>query len=113
MSYGEILLSKLLTKYHIRYEQQKTFAGCKYKKRLRFDFWLPDFGVCIEYNGRHHYEVLRYDHDSDNNYNIRTQRDNIKKEWCANNGIILIEIPYWDQDNIESILKEWLFLDDE
>lgn len=36
-------------------------------------------------------------------------RDNIKTEYCKDNNITLIRIPYWDFNNIENILKEKVF----
>ena len=37
------------------------------------------------------------------------KRDNIKTEYCKDNNITLIRIPYWDFNNIENILKEKVF----
>ena len=43
-----------------------------------------------------------------NLHNIQ-KRDNIKTEYCKDNNITLIRIPYWDFNNIENILKEKVF----
>ena len=37
-------------------------------------------------------------------------RDTIKTVYCENNNIKLLRIPYWEFDNIESILKEKLLI---
>ena len=37
-------------------------------------------------------------------------KDNIKTQYCKDNNIKLIRIPYWDFDNIEEILKKELNL---
>ena len=34
--------------------------------------------------------------------------DTIKTQYCKNNNIRLIRIPYWDFDNIENILSQLL-----
>ena len=31
-------------------------------------------------------------------------RDNIKREYCKQHNILLIEVPYWEYDNMESFL---------
>ena len=37
------------------------------------------------------------------------QNDKIKNEYCKNNNIRLIRIPYYEINNIEKILYEYLF----
>ena len=113
LSYGEVLLKQILEKHNIRFERQKSFIKCVYKKPLHFDYWLPDYGVCVEFNGRQHYGVVDNWNDTEDAYAIRKERDNIKQKWCDENDIILINIPYWEKDNIEPILRDWLFLYDE
>lgn len=34
--------------------------------------------------------------------------DNIKRDYCKINKIKLLEIPYWEFDNIENILSKYL-----
>lgn len=36
------------------------------------------------------------------------EKDNIKRNYCNNNNIKLLEIPYWDYENIEEILSREL-----
>ena len=47
---------KILEFLNIKYEEQKTFEGLKYIGKLRFDFYLPDYNLCIEFQGKQHYE---------------------------------------------------------
>ena len=35
--------------------------------------------------------------------------DKIKEEYCLSQGINLLVIPYWEKDNIEQILTNYLF----
>lgn len=55
-SRGEYYISVFLTNNHIRFEREKIFADCKDERYLPFDFYLPDYKVCIEYQGQQHYE---------------------------------------------------------
>ena len=61
-SKGELLTGKLLTIQNINYVSQKTYPDCKgiYNKNLRFDFYLPDYNILIEYNGMQHYIAVEY-----------------------------------------------------
>ena len=38
------------------------------------------------------------------------EKDNIKRIFCKDNNINLLEIPYWDYENIEEILSRELGL---
>ena len=65
--------------------------------------------MCIEYDGEQHFRPIRFKgmkiEDSDVNFQIQKQRDLIKNKYCQDNNIILIRIPYWDFNNIETILN--------
>ena len=42
-------------------------------------------------------------------YEILKNHDKIKFDYCQDHNIPLIIIPYWDYDNIETILQKILF----
>lgn len=112
VSAGEQAIVKFLDKHYIQYEQQKKFIGCCDKKPLKFDLWLPDRGICIEFDGIQHHQVVNSWNDTEEDFAERQRRDAIKTKYCEDNDIILLRIPYWEKDNIESILSDWLFLND-
>lgn len=104
-SIGETLIEKELDDMDIRYIREHRFNDCKYKNTLPFDFYLPDYNIAIEYQGQQHYkEVAEFGGNGRLKYT--QNNDKIKKEYCINNNIKLIEIPYWDRDNIKEILVE-------
>ena len=74
---------------------------------LPFDFYLPDYNTCIEYDGIQHFEVVDYFGGLDGFITTKI-RDTIKNEYCKSKNIKLIRIPYWGFDNIENILKKEL-----
>lgn len=95
------LLQSGLTKNNIKYNRQQTFKGCKLIKSLRFDFYLPDYNLCVEFQGKQHYQQThKYDDIED-----RQKRDKIKRKFCKDNDIKLIEIPYWTK-NLHEILEQ-------
>lgn len=110
-SSGENAIKEFLDMHHITYYREKKFNKCKDVGLLKFDFWLPDYGLCIEFDGIQHYQdAPRWDKKS--SFDDRKRRDEIKTKYCEENDIILLRVPYWEKDNIESILSDWLFLND-
>jgi len=106
---GEERISKILKDKCINFFSQYKFSNCKYKRVLPFDFYLIDCCVAIEYQGIQHYEPVDY-FGGEKQFKIQQKLDQIKRDYCKNNNIMLIEIPYWDFDNIEQILLKELDL---
>ena len=92
---------------NIYYEKEKCFDGCKDERMLPFDFYIPQYNVCIEYQGQQHYHPVEV-FKGEVGFEIRQKHDNMKRGFCKENNIKLIEIPYWEYDNIEKILKDKL-----
>lgn len=108
-SKGENFTTKILIKNNIEFEEQKTFDGCKDKAKLRFDFYLPKYNMCIEYQGKQHYSVWKWNIPEQELENLQ-RRDQIKRDFCKSENIRLLEIPYWEIKNIEAILVKELNL---
>ena len=106
-SKGEDKIKDILFSLNIKFVQQKVFDNLKDKSNLRFDFFLPDYNCCIEYNGIQHYESVKY-FGGEKKFKEIQFKDNIKKQWCQENNIKLIEIPYWDFDKIDKNYLEQL-----
>ena len=103
MSKGEYRILQFLEKQNIKYELQKRYKDCKDKKQLPFDFYLPDYNYCIEFDGYQHYHKAKY--DTDLSFELRKRHDKIKTEYCKSNGIKLIRIPYYEYNKIDEKLK--------
>lgn len=103
-SIGERRIADILSKFNIKFIPQYNFVDCVYKNKLFFDFYLPEYNICIEYNGVQHYESVEY-FGGEEKFNIQQERDDIKREYCKENNIKLIEIPYWEFKNIKNIIK--------
>lgn len=106
-SNGEIKIEHFLEKNNIKFEKQKTFKDCKNSKVLRFDFYIPEYGICIEYNGIQHYKPIdRFGGNKRLKYQIIN--DNIKFDFCKNNNMEFIVIPYLKFKCIEDIISKKL-----
>jgi len=111
-SKGEKQLDIILSKYNIPHDSQYTFDDLKGvgDGLLRFDvpiFWDKEktqLRMLIEYDGIFHFEK-QYENDGHESIVIH---DKLKDEYCKIHNINLLRIPYWDFDNIESILEKEL-----
>lgn len=102
-SKGEKLVKQILLYKNIKFIPQHQFIDCKYKLPLRFDFYLPEYNTCIEYDGKQHFEP--YFKDINGQEFEKTKiRDSIKDTYCSNNKIKLIRIKY--KENIFDILNK-------
>lgn len=111
-SIPECIIRKYLSDNNIKFEEQKKFKNCVYKKQLRFDFYIPKINCCIEYNGKQHYEVC--EHFGGKEYlKYGKIRDNIKKNYCRKNNINLFIIKYDENiiEKLEECLKKYNYSD--
>ena len=112
MSAGETRIMNYLEKNSIEYIPQYRFKDCKNIYRLPFDFYLPEYFMCIEYDGEQHFKPIDFGGQGDDisniKFNILKRNDKIKTEYCKTNGINLLRISYTDYNNIEKILHNEL-----
>jgi len=109
-SHGERKISAYLDKSKINYIPQYKVSGCKNKRELPFDFYIPELNLCIEYDGELHYEVARFQDKEKMKQKLKNMQinDSIKTKYCKENNVGLLRIPYWEFDNIETILENVL-----
>lgn len=111
-SKGERTIEKKLQDRNIEYIPQYKFSDCKRQTYLPFDFYLPNHNICIEFDGQQHFKPVTFGSCSNekaiNEFNKTKERDAIKTQYCIDNNITLIRIPYWDFNNIDRILEQKL-----
>ena len=109
-SLGEEQIAKILRKCNIEYEQQKIYEDCinpTNNYHLYFDFYLPQYNIIIEYQGQQHYMDFTRGYFTRTTLENIQYRDQLKREYCKQKNIKLIEIPYWDYEKInETYIKE-------
>jgi hypothetical protein len=107
-SKGEKEIRKILTENKINFIGQKKFSDCKDKKVLPFDFYLPDYNMCIEYDGRQHFIAInRWGGEA--GLIDQQNKDLIKTKYCYKNNIKLIRISYNDDISLELNKKLSIF----
>ena len=105
-------IAQVLTNHNIVYKPQFSFNDCKDKRKLPFDFYLPDYNILVEYDGQQHYRPVNFGGISDEkafeNFKKTQRHDSIKTTYCESNKIPLLRIPYWESKNIEQILLDYI-----
>ena len=107
ISNGEKRIMKYLDNNNISYIYDKPYFNDLLGlggKNLRPDFIIEDIKVWIEFDGEFHYN----DFYKDGSYETLKHHDKLKDEYAKEHGWKLIRIPYWEYNNIESILNEIL-----
>ncbi len=68
---------------------------------LRFDFYLPEFNTCIEYDGKQHFvHIPTFQTVAE--YETLKQHDILKTEYCLKHNIELVRIRY-DENILEKL----------
>ncbi len=111
-SKGESKIAKYLDNKDIDYESGYVFDDCKNIYGLPFDFYISSKNLCIEYDGEQHFKpIIRSKNmtyiDALENFKKIQKRDSIKNEYCKNNSIYILRIPYTQFKNIENILDTY------
>lgn len=92
--------------------KEKKFDDMKDLRKLRLDFYIPSINLAIEVNDKKHYKISRekkLNGESPEDYcELIGDRYNLKVEYLKQHKIPLIEIPFWEFDNMESFLDEKL-----
>jgi hypothetical protein len=115
-SRGEDCIKQNLIKNLMYYKPQKTFKDCIFKQMLRFDFAVftdkekTNIKYLIEYQGEQHYKPQRFHgmsvEKAEHTFEETIIKDKIKVDYCLDNNIKFLIIPYWDFKNIDEILND-------
>jgi very-short-patch-repair endonuclease len=107
ISKGELKVKQFLSDNNFIYKEQHRFNDCKNILPLPFDFYLPDYNTCIEYDGEQHFRRFRFEKNDDKLIK-RQKRDKIKTDFCRENNIKLIRIKYTEIKKVDIILNDCL-----
>jgi len=107
-SKGENRIKEFLDRNNIKYVPQYSFDDCRNKLPLPFDFYLPEYNLCIEYDGEQHFKKYNKWEKADMDFENRIYRDKIKNNFCDKNHINLLRIKYDQFKKIDLILTEKL-----
>lgn len=97
-SHGEFIIKTLLNNANIKYEfQYSADVGFKSGYKAKFDFAIikDNNFYLIEYDGEQHFKNTGYGILKETQ-----ERDILKNQWCKDNNIPLIRIPYTHLKNL-------------
>jgi len=109
-SKGELRIEDYLMEHSIKFNRERVFSDLigVGGGLLRFDFAILDDSnkeAClIEYDGEFHFKKFY----EEQNFEELQEHDRRKNQYCKDDNIPLIRIPYWQFDRIEEILNKWL-----
>jgi len=99
---------ELLIDNKIEFEEKKKFNNLKYKNFLKPDFYLPNENIIIECQGEQHFKPINFGGKDEKTlkkqYELIQIRDSIKRKYCEENGIYLIEYTHVENDK-ENLIK--------
>lgn len=102
-SKGEMIISQILRENNIPFIQQKTFDSCRFKdtnQLAKFDFYVNN-QYLIEFDGIQHFQYSGSGWDKKEIFEKTKIHDDYKTNWCKENNIPLIRIPYTKLKTLE------------
>ena len=101
ISKGNEKIKLILMEAKIPFTMEAKFPTCKDAQIMPFDFYVND-SYLIEYDGIQHFQPSIFD------YEYTHRHDIMKSQWCKDNNIPLIRIPYTHYTNLclEDLLLE-------
>jgi len=76
---------------------------------LELDCFDPELRIAVEYNGAQHYKYIPFFHKNKEAFLNQKYRDQMKRQMCKENGILLIEVPHTiKKEHIRSFLQKEL-----
>lgn len=99
-SQWEEKIGRILTANGLHFTKNKTFNTCRFENGTlaKFDFYVESEFI-VEFDGEQHEKPVKLWGGVDE-YEKMKHRDNIKNEWCINNKIPLVRIPYSARKNL-------------
>ena len=107
-SKGENIIKSILGNLNIDFIPQYKFEDCRDILPLPFDFYLPKYNLVIEYDGEQHFDINRAFNSNEDKFWETVVHDAIKNSYCEDNNIDILRIPFWDNKNIEKLIKNKL-----
>lgn len=109
---NEKIVYGLLKQYNIDFEHQKDIRSININETrfCKVDFYIPSVNLIIEYNGKQHYEPVRFHGIPSNkakiNFMKQKERDDYINKFCNDNNIKLLKIDGREYQN--DLLREFI-----
>lgn len=102
---GEQKIVNYLNSNDIKFSMQQKYKNLRGVNNglLSYDFYILDYNILVEYQGQYHDGTVG--NQTEEQFKIQQEHDKRKKEYAELHNIELLEIWYWDYNNIEKILN--------
>lgn len=111
-SANERKIYNFLSTNNIKFDYEYPVQVPNRKRKLRFDFFLPDYQLLIEYDGEQHFRPVTFNgitkSRAEKIFEKTKQRDADKNKYAEDNNIKLVRILYHVED-IEKELQNLLY----
>lgn len=98
-----------LDEMKIEYDREHKFSDCRNVFMLPFDFYIPEYNLCIECQGQQHYHPVEF-FGGEERFQTVVENDKIKYDYCLDHNIKLLRLPYTlKEDEIKSEIHNILF----
>lgn len=108
-SFGVKTIEKWIRNKRMLYYREYTFDDLRSpltNRKLRFDFYIPDMDLIIEYDGKQHTDTHTNNIFTQEKYDRIHLYDSIKNEYCKKKGLKLLRISYkLTKKDIKSVLN--------
>lgn len=115
-SYGEKLVLTSLEKENFsNIIREYSFKTCCDTNVLKFDFYLPNDNIIIEFDGEQHFRPIYGNtyKEKIENFKKTKKHDKIKNNFCKDSKINILRIPFWEQNRIPNIIESLRELKDQ
>ena len=87
----------LQKEFPFTYIEKEYFVNYR-NNRLFFDFFIKSLNICIECQGRQHFQFIKHFHGDKEKFYEQKRRDNLKLEYCLDNDLTLVY--FYDQSDV-------------
>lgn len=112
MSKGEQKIATWLEQNNMEHRFQYSFDDLKANdgiNSLRYDFFLPNEEMLIEFDGPHHEQPITYagtgEEKAERTHLLTVEYDRKKEDYAKENGYTILRIPYNCLKEIEEVLS--------
>lgn len=105
----EYLIINILNDNSIEFDLHKTYPDLRGVNNglLSYDFYIPSKNIFIEAQGEQHEHQIEY-FGGEESFKIQQEHDKRKREYAKEHNIELLEIWYYESNDIEKILNKKL-----
>lgn len=103
------LLEQYLYQFNlIIYKEVAAIKSPLTNSKLRFDFYIKEFNLFIEFDGYQHFIKDNIYHDNNDEFAKLQLYDQTKNQWCINHDFNLIRLPYTLKENDLKWISEFI-----